>query len=104
MKPCQPVTVSVMGNVTNVCAECGAEMQGRADRKYCSAACRQKAHRGKTRAAGAGNVHRPAVVSAAARQQDQGELLGHLEAGILALEKARAMVTASLTAQGKGSK
>jgi hypothetical protein len=27
------------------CGKCGREMQGRSDRKFCSAACRQKAHR-----------------------------------------------------------
>lgn len=27
------------------CAECGAEFEGRADAAYCSATCRQRAHR-----------------------------------------------------------
>lgn len=31
--------------VTYACAGCGAEIHGRADRKYCSPACRQKAYR-----------------------------------------------------------
>lgn len=34
-----------MDNVTGKCAECGNEMHGRTDRKFCSAACRQKAYR-----------------------------------------------------------
>lgn len=37
----KPVEVAV----THVCYECGQQMQGRADRKYCSPACRQKAYR-----------------------------------------------------------
>ena len=36
---------SVVVAVTHVCAECGAEMRGRADKKHCSPACRQRAYR-----------------------------------------------------------
>lgn len=36
-----------MENVTGKCEECGDEMQGRTDRKFCSSACRQKAYRSK---------------------------------------------------------
>jgi hypothetical protein len=28
-----------------ICAECGRQFEGRADGKYCSATCRQRAHR-----------------------------------------------------------
>ena len=36
---------SVAIAVTHVCAECGVVMHGRADRKFCSSACRQRAYR-----------------------------------------------------------
>lgn len=36
---------AVQPAVTHKCDGCGSEMQGRADRKFCSAACRQKAYR-----------------------------------------------------------
>lgn len=39
--------ITGMDKVTVECAECGDEMHGRADRKFCSSACRQKAHRSK---------------------------------------------------------
>jgi hypothetical protein len=31
-----------------ICSECGARFEGRGDARYCSAACRQKAHRQRT--------------------------------------------------------
>lgn len=37
--------VIAMSNVTHKCEECNEPMTGRVDRKYCSAACRQKAYR-----------------------------------------------------------
>ena len=37
--------VIAMSNVTHKCEECSEPMIGRIDRKYCSAACRQKAYR-----------------------------------------------------------
>ena len=47
------------------CAECGAEFHARANASYCSAACRQRAHRRQRNAAADGgrNVSRPASIA-----------------------------------------
>lgn len=38
-------TADVTATATHSCVGCGAEMAGRADRRYCSSRCRQKAYR-----------------------------------------------------------
>lgn len=48
--------VTVMDNVTGKCSECGNDMYGRADRKFCSAACRQRSYRQKRNVTVSSNV------------------------------------------------
>lgn len=48
--------VIAMSNVTHKCEECNEPMTGRVDRKYCSAACRQKAYRNSRNVTATNNV------------------------------------------------
>lgn len=44
----KPADVANEGDPHRPCGECGRGMSGRADRRFCSSACRQKAYRAKS--------------------------------------------------------